>query len=428
MADLIRKALSAKRESKYIEFKQDFDTDSAGEWCEVIKDIVAIANSGGGVIVFGLDNCGTPTRASLHKLSQVDPADITNKISKYTGSVPLEFEIRELVKDGNVLQCFIIQAVSIPIVFQKPGTYDAGAGKQKSAFGSGTVYFRHGAKSEPGTTDDIRNAIERQLEAIRKSWLKGVKKVVQAPQGSQIVALHPIPAHGNPSFSAMTVRAVRDPKATPVLLTRDVSKATGSFVHEEISEGIFDEINNVIDANRALARGQQRFFLGSPIYYRVYAERHHVQKAEKNIELLFRSGFIDFYAPSAFWMLMLSEKTLARAIAELYLEPKSPSIHSLVRLAVALGPEFCVWLQSKWDRKWQSFAQPPSFYFALKEIIPKMGAVDPRLLAARLRPNTKLELKGESNLNVADLLKDPQRASAALSNACMCVFFKVIRA
>jgi hypothetical protein len=33
------------------------------------------------------------------------------------------------------------------------------------------VYFRHRAKSEPGTSEDIRKVIERQLEFIRKSWI-----------------------------------------------------------------------------------------------------------------------------------------------------------------------------------------------------------------------------------------------------------------
>ena len=50
MSHLIQKALSAKRESKYVEFKQSFDPNSAREWCEIIKDIVAIANSGAGLL------------------------------------------------------------------------------------------------------------------------------------------------------------------------------------------------------------------------------------------------------------------------------------------------------------------------------------------------------------------------------------------
>lgn len=42
------KALTAKRESKHIEFKEGFNPSEARDWCEIIKDIVAMANSGGG--------------------------------------------------------------------------------------------------------------------------------------------------------------------------------------------------------------------------------------------------------------------------------------------------------------------------------------------------------------------------------------------
>lgn len=48
MDDLIKRGLTAKRESKYIEFKSAFDVESAAEWCEIVKDIVALCNSGGG--------------------------------------------------------------------------------------------------------------------------------------------------------------------------------------------------------------------------------------------------------------------------------------------------------------------------------------------------------------------------------------------
>jgi Schlafen, AlbA_2 len=421
MADLISKALSAKRESKYIEFKQNFDPSSPGEFCELTKDIVAIANSGGGIVVFGLDSSGKPSNEDLGALQSTDPADITNKLSRYIGPVAIEFEMRELAKEGAKLLAFVVQPVTIPIVFQKPGTYEVGGGRQKSAFAMGTVYFRHGAKSEPGTTEDMRNAIQRQLDIIRKSWLKGVRKVVQAPQGSQIVAVPPNSQLGSP-LTSMTVRVVRDPKATPILLTRDSAKATGAFVHEEISQGIFDEINNVVDANRALAKGQQRFFLGQPIYYRVYAERQHVEQKQENVNVLFRSAALDFYAPTLFWMLTLSEELTARTLTDLYLEPKGPHIYLLMRTAVLLGPEFSKWLLGKWQQKWKRHPQPPSFYFTFGEMISKLDSTDPRLLAARMAQTGEIALKGEEPRTARELLNDPQCAATLLSKACIQVF------
>jgi len=50
---LLDRAQAAKRESKYVEFKSQLDLGAPGVWCELIKDIVAFANSGGGVILVG---------------------------------------------------------------------------------------------------------------------------------------------------------------------------------------------------------------------------------------------------------------------------------------------------------------------------------------------------------------------------------------
>jgi len=54
--------LTAKRESKHLDFKRSFDSDSAADWCEVLKDIAAFANSGGGNILVGVNNDGSPPR------------------------------------------------------------------------------------------------------------------------------------------------------------------------------------------------------------------------------------------------------------------------------------------------------------------------------------------------------------------------------
>ncbi len=93
-----------------------------------------------------------------------------------------EIEPFAIKKRGQKLYAIAISGASIPHVFEKPGTYDIGGGQQKSAFGLGTVYFRHGAKSEPGTTDDLRASMDRALSGIRRSWIKGVRQVVQAPR------------------------------------------------------------------------------------------------------------------------------------------------------------------------------------------------------------------------------------------------------
>jgi predicted HTH transcriptional regulator len=64
----------AESESAELEFKASFDPAAASHWCELLKDIVAIANSGGGAIVFGVSDDGTPAAGELSAVLGIDPA------------------------------------------------------------------------------------------------------------------------------------------------------------------------------------------------------------------------------------------------------------------------------------------------------------------------------------------------------------------
>lgn len=223
MEDLIQRALQAKRESKHIEFKSAFDPSSAQDWCELIKDIVAIVNTGGGVIIFGVDNFGNPCGFDVQPVLQIDMATITDKVAKYTTVQLSEFEILQKEKVGTAVALLLISPIDIPLVFSSPGTYTLPTGKQQTAFSRGAVYFRHGAKSEPANRDDLRVMIEKNLEGFRRSWIKGVRKVVQAPRGHVVQVLPPevVSSH---SPLATPIRLVDDPSAPAYFkLTPDIS-------------------------------------------------------------------------------------------------------------------------------------------------------------------------------------------------------------
>lgn len=206
------KIISAKRESKYVEFKEKFDITQPQDWCEIIKDIIALANSGGGVILVGVDNKGIPTGWDSKALASLDSAHMTDKLAKYTGIQFDAFNILEVEKSGQLLVSIEIEGIFPPVVFTQPGTYDAGEGKQKSAFAKGTIYFRHGAKSEPATSDDLRELFEQQLQKVKRSWVGGIRKVVEAPMGHRIQVLPPeVTESSQPD--ATPIRIVDDPKA-----------------------------------------------------------------------------------------------------------------------------------------------------------------------------------------------------------------------
>jgi len=123
MKDHIKRALVAKRESKYIDFKGALDFSEPHAWCEIVKDIVAMANSGGGVLLIGLNNTGDPTGFDPQPVLDMDAAVVTDRIEKYTGVQFDGFSVSEETKKGNRLAAILVEGVSVPIVFTKPGTY-----------------------------------------------------------------------------------------------------------------------------------------------------------------------------------------------------------------------------------------------------------------------------------------------------------------
>jgi hypothetical protein len=86
------------------------------------------------------------------------------------------------------------------------------------------VYFRHGAKSEPGTSEDLRQFIEQEIALRREAWLGNIRKVVEAPPDSQ-VAIVPLGS----------VASVVSPDGVPMRLVDDPNAPAVGFLHPDAS-------------------------------------------------------------------------------------------------------------------------------------------------------------------------------------------------
>lgn len=212
MPQSIESALQSSAESSDVDFKSMFDTSASRDWLEMIKDIVAFANSGGGYIFIGLDDDGHPSGACVNELLKIDQADIGNKLHKYTNQNFSDVELIECYKHGNKICAVRVGSARVPIAFTRVGEVELPDGKKKTIFAIGTVYFRHGTKSEPGTSEDLRGFLDREIERTRRSWLDGIAKVVEAPAGSRFAVLPPEGTRTGPSGS-LPMTLTSDPEA-----------------------------------------------------------------------------------------------------------------------------------------------------------------------------------------------------------------------
>jgi len=98
-----------------------------------------------------------------------------------------------------------------PLVFARQGRYREPEGAEHVAFVRGGLYFRHGAKSEPATGEDVRDFIRRQLEATRTQWLANIRQVMHAPDGAEVAVIETAERdeEGRPTL----IRLTTDPHA-----------------------------------------------------------------------------------------------------------------------------------------------------------------------------------------------------------------------
>jgi hypothetical protein len=131
---LLERARTATRSSKYVALRSD----------DVLRDVVAMANVGGGIVI----------AAELPAVDAVRAA--------------LAFDDVELVGHALVV---------------------GPAGEAPLTLGATGAYFRHGARSMPATRDDLRRFFDRRVDAVRKRLIGDIKRVIAAPEGSEIVAI-----------------------------------------------------------------------------------------------------------------------------------------------------------------------------------------------------------------------------------------------
>ena len=243
--DIITNAAKAKRESKYFDFKESINLVQTRDWCEIVKDIAAMANSGGGCILFGVANNGDISGWNVDPVLNLDPAVITDQMNKYTGDQFSDFELQSLQKNDKKIAALVIESAQQPLIFIRPGTYDVGEGKQKNAFAQGTIYFRHGAKSEPGNSRDLMGFLDRKMDEIRKSWLGNIRKVVNAPRGHKISILPP------------TIIESNDPSAVPIRITDDphapaYKKLNPNITHPHRQKEVITIFNQKVEGQKKI--------------------------------------------------------------------------------------------------------------------------------------------------------------------------------
>ncbi|MBA3735055.1 MAG: hypothetical protein H0W90_07650 [Actinobacteria bacterium] len=193
----VKRAADAKRSSKRVELKEAFNPRSSGGRLELVRDVAAMANSGGGVVVLAG--------------SDVEEELIHEQLVHYAEPEFESFTLEEVTRGGRPATAVVVEAAVTPLVFTRQGRHRSADGAEHIAFTRGGLYFRHGAKSEPATGADVRDFIKRQLDATRSQWLANIRQVMHAPDGAEVAVIETAERdeQGRPTL----IRLTTDPHA-----------------------------------------------------------------------------------------------------------------------------------------------------------------------------------------------------------------------
>lgn len=417
---LLKRLKLETSESKYLEWKvtPPFGPSTTKKIkCRVVKALVSFANTDGGFIVFGIDPGGKWKGFTEAELKDTDPAMIAELVNDHVAPELFGLNYGVLRWKRRLFPILHVPPSGLmPHVITKEVVEKQLDGRSATYLQRHAVYCRYQGKSDLATASQYGRIIARRTEMLRAELLRRVREVNVTSLGRnrREAAADPI----------IRVSRITSDKSAPAMrITRDPTEASELLVHEELSDGLFTEINNVLETNRLLASSDRQFVFGEDIYYRIYAERQHVDPRHDSFQLLAVTALSKLYAPALFWVIRLPAQVVSGIMNSILANPRSNYIHMVCRIAVLLGPRVTEWLAERLEMEWKNHPQPPNHYFSFKKLKARSHAGDRRLTVLQESTKAKITIPGAGqDIPLMDLLEDARKASDYLSKTCLSVF------
>jgi hypothetical protein len=184
--------MQSNGEGQHQDLKLTFDLTNPKAKVELVKDLVAMANGGGGRIVFG---CSETTQPGIDEavVRKLDSAKVSDLVATFIRPATLKFahEITSL-GNGRCLYTLTVTAPEYPIVMAKKGDWSGMNNRvDRSLFNEGDVWFRENTGVKRITFEYLRSWIDRIRQREREGVLELLNKIINVPDGAEIQIVTP---------------------------------------------------------------------------------------------------------------------------------------------------------------------------------------------------------------------------------------------
>lgn len=191
--------LGLAAEHAELDFKATLDLNNAAHRLGLLKDLIAMANSGtGGYVIVGANENGAPaTEHAPVDASQFDSADLGQQLAKYVVTAPIVTSQAHDI-DGRTLVLVHVAppASGLPVIISRSGEYQGTKG-MKVVLVEGVLYLREGTRTVTATDAHWPRMLSRYRASViaetRESIDLLIAKVVdglgEQTGGSRLVPL-----------------------------------------------------------------------------------------------------------------------------------------------------------------------------------------------------------------------------------------------
>lgn len=178
-------------ETRHLDLKLDIDTSSDRAVVGLIRDLIAMANAGGGRIEIGRSET-LESGVDQNTQRDLDSSRVIAKAKRFTS--PYTLDIAHFVTplaSGLVTFTLEVSAAEYPIAMAEIGNWKGKQDKESALFRKGDVFTRHGTITEQANSEDYRAWIQDAKARERELLFEQFKMVVSAPDGAVVRVDYP---------------------------------------------------------------------------------------------------------------------------------------------------------------------------------------------------------------------------------------------
>lgn len=178
-------------EDDRLDLKVSFDRDKTG-WANLCRQAVALHNSGGGLLLFGVDDAGGRVGLASSLVRAFDPANVNNQLSSRRAPAVLRTTYTELRRYNKIFGFFAVRAGQQIVIFDQ----DVAGSDSKIVARAGCVYVRRNGQSAPAEFSEVQALTEKIIARGVQGFLARVDRIATLPAGANLIASNPGSSEG----------------------------------------------------------------------------------------------------------------------------------------------------------------------------------------------------------------------------------------